>query len=253
MRPTLAGTDYTQYLVAEDAAGTKLGIVVQDDATIDQLIADFEMEEEDAANFREAMLQANDGVREQAVPFVDLGIELVEVPASAVPETPDLTAVIDYGFRTALDAFLADLGDEVPVTSLAEIVDINAEDPANRAPYGQGHLESAVNSDLSAEEYASQVAESMSVADDLGALFAEYDLDALLYTSQVYAAAGFPALTVPAGYDESGQPVGVTLIGDFLGEDRLITIGYAFEQATGARVAPDLERTIEAIADLNER
>jgi len=248
----VAATGYTQYLVAEAAAGTKLGIVVQDDASIDQLIADFEMEEDDAANFRVAMQQVNDGVREQAAPFADLGITLVEIPAAALPDTPDLSAVIDYGFHTGLDAFLANLGDEAPVMSLAEIVAINAEDPANRAPYGQGHLESAVNSDLSAEAYAAQVAESMSVADDLRALFAEYDLDALLDTSQVYAAAGFPALTVPAGYDESGQPVGVTLIGDFLGEDKLITIGYAFEQATLARIAPDLESAIAEIDGLSE-
>ena len=246
----LEGTDYTQFLAAENAAGRKLGIVVQDDISIDQWIDDLELEGDGAADFRKAMLQGNESVREQATPFVDLGLELVEIPASAVPETPDLSAVIDYGFRTALDAFLADLGDEAPVTSLAEIVAINAEDPANRAPYGQGHLESAVGSDLTDVEYAAQIAENMSVADGLGAVFEEYELDALLDTSQVYAAAGFPALTVPAGYDESGQPVGITLIGDFLGEDRLITIGYAFEQATRAREAPDLERTIEAIDDL---
>jgi amidase len=199
------------------------------------------------------MQQSNEVVREQAAPFADLGIELVEVPASAMPGAPDLGAVIDYGFRSALDAFLADLGDEAPVTSLMEIVDINNADIANRAPYGQGHLESAASSTLTADEYAAQVAESMSVADDLGALFDEYALDALLSDAQVYAAAGFPALTVPAGYDESGQPVGVTLIGDFLGEDKLMTIGYAYEQATSMRQAPDLERTITEIESNTNR
>ena len=47
-------------------------------------------------------------------------------------------------------------------------------------------------------------------------------------------------LSVPAGYDEQGQPYDARLLGDFLGEDRLITIGFAFEQATRARVAPVL-------------
>ncbi|MFN8468152.1 MAG: hypothetical protein U0X20_21520 [Caldilineaceae bacterium] len=56
----------------------------------------------------------------------------------------------------------------------------------------------------------------------------------------MYAAAGFPAISVPAGYDEKGQPFDVTLLGNFLGEDRLITISCAFEQATGARVVPEL-------------
>ncbi len=247
----VAGTDYTQYLASEEADGKNLGIIVQDDASIDEYIVMLELEDEAADQFRQSMLASNDEVRANAAPFADLGIKLVEVPASVLPDAPDLDAVIDYGFRTALDAFLVNLGDEAPVSSLAEIVEINDADFANRAPYGQGYLESAVKSMLTANEYAAQVEESMSVADDLGGLFEDYELDALLSDSQAYAAAGFPALTVPAGYNADGQPDGITLLGDFLGEDKLIAIGYAYEQATGARVDPDLESTIEAIADLD--
>jgi amidase len=169
------------------------------------------------------------------------------VPAAAVPEEPPIMAVIEYAFRDVLNRFLAALGDEAPVMSLAEIVAINAEDLANRAPYGQGHLEAAQNCAMTVDEYVAQVATNRAVGERLGALFAEYKLDALLSRSEAYAAAGFPALSVPAGYDASGQPVDATLLGDFLGEDRLITLGYAYEQATRARLAPDLERTVAAI------
>lgn len=249
----VAGTDYTQFLVPENAVGKKLGIIVQDNALIDQMIADFELAEDSAAQFRQAMIQSNDKVRMQAAPFVDIGIEVVEVSAASMPSTPDLGAVIDYGFRSALDAFLSDLSDEAPVRSLAEIVDINSADSDNRAPYGQGYLESAMNSPLTANEYAAQVAESMSVTDDLASLFETYDLDVLLSDSQIYAATGFPALTVPAGYGEDGQPEGITLIGDFLGEDNLIIIGYAYEQATQARQMPDLDKTISEIDSMVNR
>ncbi|WP_406644534.1 amidase family protein [Aliisedimentitalea scapharcae] len=249
----VAGTDYTQFLVAENAVGKKLGIVVQDNAFIDQMIADFELGEDSASQFRQAMIQSNDKVRMQATPFVDIGIELVEVSAAAMPSTPDLSAFIDYGFRSALDAFLTDLSDEAPVRSLAEIVDINSADSDNRAPYGQGYLESAMKSPLTPDEYAAQVAESMSVADDLGSLFEAYALDVLLSDSQIYAATGFPALTVPAGYGEDGQPEGIILIGDFLGEDNLIIIGYAYEQATQARQMPDLDKTISEIDSMVNR
>ena len=249
----VAGTDYTQYLTSEEADGKNLGIVVQDDASIDEYIVALELEGDAADQFRQSMLAANDEVRANAAPFAELGIELVEVPASALPAAPDLDAVIDYGFRTALDAFLANLGDEAPVSSLAEIVEINNADLANRAPYGQSNLESAASSTLTADEYAAQVEESMSVADDLGDLFEDYELDALLSDSQVYAAAGFPALTVPVGYNADGQPDGITLIGDFLSEDKLIAIGYAYEQATQARQAPDLEQTIGEIEALSSQ
>jgi amidase len=249
----VAGTDYTQFLVAEDAVGKKLGIVVQDNASIDQMITDLELVEGSAAQFRQALLQSNDEVRMQAAPFVSMGIELVEVSAAAMPSTPDLSAVIDYGFHTALDAFLAKLSDEAPVRSLAEIVAINSADSDNRAPYGQGYLESAVKSSLTADEYAVQVAKGMSLAEDLGSLFEAHDLDALLSGSQIYAATGFPALTVPSGYDADGRPEGITLIADFLGEDNLLTIGYAYEQATQARQMPDLDKAIGEIGAMMNR
>ena len=197
-------------------------------------------------------MQSNEDIRTSAAPFADLGVELIDVPASSLPKTPNLSAVIDHGFQTALDSFLADLDDEAPVSSLAEIAEINGADLDNRAPYGQGYLESAVNNRLTADDYAAQVDESMAVANGLAALFDEFELDAILSTSQVYAAAGFPALTVPAGYDEIGQPIGVVLIGNFLGEDRLFTIGYAFEQSTQARVEPDLDMVITEIDAVND-
>ncbi|HRX05034.1 MAG TPA: hypothetical protein P5148_17930 [Anaerolineae bacterium] len=40
---------------------------------------------------------------------------------------------------------------------------------------------------------------------------------------------------------EAGQPTGITMISDYLGEPDLIAVGYALEQATGARKSPELE------------
>ncbi|MEZ4769587.1 MAG: hypothetical protein R2844_14295 [Caldilineales bacterium] len=60
---------------------------------------------------------------------------------------------------------------------------------------------------------------------------------------QAYAPAGFPAMTVPTGYNDDGQPVGITMVADYLGEPKLIAVGYALEQAMQARKAPNLEAT----------
>ena len=43
--------------------------------------------------------------------------------------------------------------------------------------------------------------------------------------------AGLPAMSVPCGFSE-GLPVGIQLIGPHLSEERLLNIGYAYEQAT---------------------
>jgi amidase len=44
------------------------------------------------------------------------------------------------------------------------------------------------------------------------------------------AVAGYPSVTVPAGW-VSGLPVGVTFMGPAWGEARLLALAYAFEQS----------------------
>jgi amidase len=59
------------------------------------------------------------------------------------------------------------------------------------------------------------------------------------------AIAGYPDLTVPAGYADDGQlPIGMSFFGTAFSEPTLIAMGYAFEQATHARRAPDFLPTL---------
>ena len=48
----------------------------------------------------------------------------------------------------------------------------------------------------------------------------------------------FPALSVPAGFTPDGLPVGIEFLGRQFSEGRLLTLGYAFEQATHHRRPP---------------
>ncbi len=77
-------------------------------------------------------------------------------------------------------------------------------------------------------------------------------MDVLLTRSQLYAPAGFPALTVPAGYKADRKPFGVTIVGDFLAEPALLAVGYAIEQALQARQEPDLLSAVASFADLHQ-
>jgi amidase len=51
------------------------------------------------------------------------------------------------------------------------------------------------------------------------------------------AVAGYPHVTVPAGY-LYGMPVGLSFVGGAWSEPALIGMAYAFEQATQHRRAP---------------
>jgi amidase len=64
--------------------------------------------------------------------------------------------------------------------------------------------------------------------------------------SSVAAVAGYPHITVPAGYFR-GLPVGVSFIGRAWSEPTLIRTAYAYEQATRHRRPP----TFPASADIS--
>jgi amidase len=57
------------------------------------------------------------------------------------------------------------------------------------------------------------------------------------------AVAGYPHLTVPMGQVD-GLPVGLSFVGPAWSEASLLAYGYAFEQATHARIAPALAATV---------
>lgn len=57
------------------------------------------------------------------------------------------------------------------------------------------------------------------------------------------AVAGYPHLTVPMG-DVGGLPVGLSFIGPAWSEARLLSLGYAYEQATHRRIEPKFLPTV---------
>jgi len=63
-------------------------------------------------------------------------------------------------------------------------------------------------------------------------------------SSTVPAVAGYPDITVPAGF-ERGLPVGISFFGRAWSEGKLIAIAHAFEQATRHRKPPQFLATVE--------
>jgi amidase len=63
-------------------------------------------------------------------------------------------------------------------------------------------------------------------------------------SSSAAAVAGYPNITVPAGFVR-GLPVGISFFGRAWSEPTLIKLAYAFEQATNFRRPPEFKPTAE--------
>jgi amidase len=127
---------------------------------------------------------------------------------------------------------------------MKEIVAYNNQDSIVRIPYGQARFEGASNVDLTLEELISlneRIHNAGKQFFDTPML--KHQLDVILSIDNrnagYAAAAKYPCLTIPMGYTDNGQPTGLTFIARPYEEDKLLKIGYAFEQATKSRIMPD--------------
>ena len=67
--------------------------------------------------------------------------------------------------------------------------------------------------------------------------FGEKSNDPLeMYLEDIYTVpvniAGLPGISIPAGFDKVGMPIGIQFISNYFDEERLLQIAYTFEQNT---------------------
>ena len=249
----LSGVDFAQFASMEAAQDRRIGLVVQTEQSVAALLDQAEIAEEERDATAQALLAQNDILRTVGSLFAAAGMEVVEIPADDVPATPNASAALAPGFKRAVNGFLDSLGDAAPVGSLAEIIAFNEEDPANRMPYGQDHLQEAQASDLTDEEWSALREQHISETQAaFQALFDTYNVDMFIDNdTQAYAAAGYPAITIPVTLDAEGKPLSFHIVGDYLSEPSLITAGYVLEQSVDPRVDPDLEATMQLIQQMS--
>jgi len=204
----------------------------------------------------------------------DHGAVIVD-PADLVTEDhlkDEELQVLLFEFKADLNAYLASLGPNAPVKSLADVIAFNERERARSMPYfGQETMIRAqAKGSLVSPAYRRARATCVRWGRTLGidAVMARHRLDAIVCPTQApawpidlangdpagigncttpAAIAGYPHITVPMGFTLE-LPIGLSFFGRAWSEPVLLTAAFAFEQATHARHAPRFLPTTPAPA-----
>jgi amidase len=239
-----ASSDYTSFLDPQGLKNARLGVARSLFGADARILA-----------IMESSLEA---MRSQGAELVE-----VELPPASKFEKAEVEVLL-YEFKAGLDAYLAGLGEGAPVRSLAEVVRFNEQHSQTvLAFFGQERMLQALEKGpLTSKRYLAALEKSraLSGAQGIDAVMRQHNLDAIVCPSggaawvidlingdggaawemestSYPAAAGYPHITVPAGYI-FGLPVGVSFFAGAWQEAALIRLAYAFEQATRVRVPP---------------
>jgi len=235
--------DYTRFLDADGLKGTRIGV---------------------ARNFF-GFNDMVDQLMEEAIKAMrEKGAEIVD-PANIETEKEigDIEFdVLLFEFKDDLNRYLSNLPASVASRSLTDLIAFNEANKDKEMPwFGQElFIMADKKGPLTDKVYQKEVADLKRLAGNEGidATLQKNKLDAIIAptggpswktdwvngdhfsggSSAPAACAGYPAITVPAGFI-FGLPVGITFMGTAWSEPSLIRIAYAFEQATRHRKAPE--------------
>jgi amidase len=123
------------------------------------------------------------------------------------------------------------------------IIDYNEQDSLLRMPYGQGRLEGVVAEELTDDQLQLLVDRLHHAATSFfKAPIETHNLDAVLsinnYNAAYAAAAFYPCISVPMGYTGQGEPKNLTFVAPSFQEQKLYSLGAAYESLTRYRELP---------------
>lgn len=175
--------------------------------------------------------------------------------------------VLTYEFKADLNAYLASLGPDAPMKTLADLIAFNERNTDRELQFfGQETMIRAQSkAPLNTPEYHGALVRCRRFArtDGIDFVMARHRLSALICPTSTpsravdfangdgggadcttpAAVAGYPHVTVPMGY-VLGLPVGLSFFGKAWSEPLLIKAAYAYEQATRARRPPRFLPTV---------
>ncbi len=167
-----------------------------------------------------------------------LGAEVVELP---FPEsTIEMMPVLHAGMRQDLASYLQTTG--AAIRGLQDVLEYNRQHPEAML-YGQDLLETSLAHPLSGAEYQALVDKNRQQGRErLLGVMQEHQVEVLLVVgnslSVLTSTSGFPVVNLPAGYRESGEPVGASLVGKPLQDAALMGLAQAVSAHLNVRKPP---------------
>ena len=240
-------TDYAAALDAASLKGARIGVM--------RFSAGFHPQTD--AVFEAALARA-------CAPAGAVLVEIKDDPGGKALDDAE-QAVLTTEFKVDLEAYLASTSPtRVKTRTLADLIAFNRAHAAEEMPlFGQDLFEAAqTTKGLADPGYLKALATGRRLcgAEGIDRMLAKNGVVALVAPTlapawlidpvlkdhalsgdagQLAAVAGYPHLTVPMG-EVSGLPVGLSFIGPAWSEARLLSLGYAYEQASHARRPPKL-------------
>jgi amidase len=187
-------------------------------------------------------------------------IDPADIPTAGKFDDSELEVLL-YEFKADLNSYLGGLGTSARVHSLKDVIEFNEKNSEREMPFfGQDlFIKAEAKGPLTSKQYLAALQKNhlLTRAKGIDVVMKKNRLDALIaptggpawptdwingdhFTggySSASAVAGYPHITVPAGY-AFGLPVGISFFGGAWSEPKLIKFAYAFEQATNARRPP---------------
>lgn len=225
--------DYTKFLNADGLRGARIGVARQ-----------FIGNNETVKKIMESHFEV---LKMSGAILID-----VSFPVDYSKLGDDRLAVLLYEFKTDLNKYLAARG--AKYKTLADLIKFNEENKEKEMPLFAQELfeQSQAKGDLSDKAYLEALAKVKRSTREEGidAVVTKDKLDAIVApaggaTWSIAAVAGYPYITVPAGFGTDGLPVGIGFFGQAFTEPQLIKFAYAFEQKTKARRAPEFLPTFK--------
>jgi amidase len=241
-----AAADYTQFLDANGLRGAHIGVT--------RKFFGFHVEVDRVMESCLAQMKSMGAII----------VDPADLPSHGRYDTNE-NVVLQYEFKTDLNAYLAARGVKL---TLETLIAFNETHKREEMPYFGQELfqDSEQRGTLNDVAYLSAQSTNrrLARAEGIDAVIKKYKVDAIVAPtagpawlidwvtgdhdlggcSTPAAVAGYPHITVPAGFVH-GLPVGISFFGAAWSEPALLRIAYGFENATKARKAPRMLPTVE--------